>query len=851
MEVPLQICRKNETAIDTTDVFTTSQRFVTREEVIRWVKETGINNKVTVIIARSDTETGKRGRSNKVIFACDKGGKYKDKSETQSATKRCGCPFKIRSTPAKDGSGWKVDVKCGVHNHGLPDRLEGHSFVGRLTTDEKQHVADLTKRHVPPRHILTSLQERDPENVTRITQIYKHKSVIEAEIRGPRSEIQHLLKLIEEANYVYWSSKRDDCEVVRDIFWAHPDSVKLLNLFPTVLIMDATYKTNKYRQPLFEIVGMTSTELTFTVAFAYMECEQTESYIWVLDKLKQLFVKKDVVPQVILTDRDLALMKAVEAVFPTTHNLLCRFDINKNVGMKCKEYVMKDMQETIGTLWKDVVWASNEVEYGVRLQYLEQACFACTDFLDYVKNTWLIPHRQRFVGAWINLVLHFGNTTTNRVESAHWKLKQVIGNSLGDMVKVWEAMNSNLKIQIGNIRASFQKSFYEVEHAHISPFYDNLRGSVSRAALRRIAEELSRLDYVLNSREKCGCTMRTSYGLPCACEMGRSIVVGIPLQIENVHLQWRILSMEGDLPLDEEAGSEVDMSNAIDELWRRFKSLDVVGKRALKSRVCEIAYPTTTSLCPPPEKIKTKGGVKRKGKKPVGYDVYRDPSGFEYVDQASQSSQKQSQASQTSRKQSQSKKQSQAKDEDFTLQFPCHIRPYITEIVNVVADGNCGFRAIASWHGYSEDGWAMVRRDLDMELREKKDLYERLFGLSLSEVRNGLLIDHVGFQPPEKWLTLPEMGYLIANRYNIILVLLGNPCLTFFPMTTTFSPSAPTYCICIGLVNMKEGFPLPPVTLDWMKFRHQVATSWMLGFAGRLQHWHHLTPMLPSRVNID
>src|SRR4051812_23628253 len=121
----------------------------------------------------------------------------------------------------------------------------------------------------------------------------------------------------------------------------------------------------------------------------------------------------------------------------------------------------------------------------------------------------------------------------------------MLGNSLGDMVKVWEAMNSNLKIQIGNIRASFQKSFYEVEHAHISPFYDNLRGSVSRAALRRIAEELSRLDYVLNSRETCGCTMRTSYGLPCACEMGRSIVVGIPLQIESVHLHWRILSMEG------------------------------------------------------------------------------------------------------------------------------------------------------------------------------------------------------------------------------------------------------------------------------------------------------------------
>ncbi|CAK8542244.1 unnamed protein product [Lathyrus sativus] len=132
--------------------------------------------------------------------------------------------------------------------------------------------------------------------------------MIEKNIRGPRSEIQHLFKLIEEAGYVYWSRKRDDSEVIRDIFWARPDSVKLLNIFPIVLVMNNTYKTNKYRQPLFEIVGMTSTELTFAVAFAYIESEQTETFCWVLDKLKQLFVKKEMCPQVILTDRDLALI---------------------------------------------------------------------------------------------------------------------------------------------------------------------------------------------------------------------------------------------------------------------------------------------------------------------------------------------------------------------------------------------------------------------------------------------------------------------------------------------------------------------------------------------------------------
>lgn len=61
---------------------------------------------------------------------------------------------------------------------------------------------------------------------------------------------------MDDANCVYWSRRRDDLDVLSDIIWALPNSVKLLNIFHTILIMDNTYKTNKYRQLLFEIVGM-------------------------------------------------------------------------------------------------------------------------------------------------------------------------------------------------------------------------------------------------------------------------------------------------------------------------------------------------------------------------------------------------------------------------------------------------------------------------------------------------------------------------------------------------------------------------------------------------------------------
>ncbi|KEH34914.1 hypothetical protein MTR_3g074290 [Medicago truncatula] len=63
-----QLCDKDQPYIDITAAFTTTQRFDTREVVVSWAREIGIRNKVTVTITRSDKETGKRGRSNKIIF---------------------------------------------------------------------------------------------------------------------------------------------------------------------------------------------------------------------------------------------------------------------------------------------------------------------------------------------------------------------------------------------------------------------------------------------------------------------------------------------------------------------------------------------------------------------------------------------------------------------------------------------------------------------------------------------------------------------------------------------------------------------------------------------------------------
>ncbi|CAJ2672967.1 unnamed protein product [Trifolium pratense] len=631
-----QIGNTSQILVDTTNVFTTDQKFATPDAVLTWARDVGDANKVSIIITRSDKKNGIRGRNDKLILGCDKGGKYdSSESSTTTASKKCNCPFKIRAAPSTDGSGWKVQVIHGVHNHGLPDQYHGHPRKARLTADENKRVQDLTKRKVAPRHIVLDLKDQNPESVVDASLVYRKRHMMQIQERGSRTVLQHLLQLLDDGKYVSWNRRKDDgSDVLSDIFWAHPDSIKLLNLFPIVLVMDCTYKTNKYRQPLLEIAGITSTNMTFAVGFAYMESEKTDNYHWALGKLKQLITKQDIFPRVILTDREFALMNAIKDIFPHTTNMLCTWHIIKKVNGRCTVHIPKDMRQKVKNLWRDVVESPNEVEYQQRLNAFQQACVNSSNFVEYVNNTWLAPHKEQFIEAWTNRVMHLGNTTTNRVESAHWRLKQMLEHNKGDLCKCLEGMNDNIILEVDKIKKSFQKSFYYAEKTHSSPFFQYLRNFVSRAAMTLISDEMKRIDIVGTDKNLCGCKLRSTCELPCACELSGYTTSGVPIPLDSVHGHWKKLTMEEPLEDDTEDGYELDMSNAMEAIWTRFRSLDIVGKRALKSKMFELAYPASSSLCPPPEKIKTRGGVKNKdkGKSPKGYDVYRDPSYFEQVE---------------------------------------------------------------------------------------------------------------------------------------------------------------------------------------------------------------------------
>ncbi|KAL5127470.1 Protein FAR1-RELATED SEQUENCE 5 [Glycine soja] len=573
---------------------------------------------------------------------------------------------------------------------------------------EKTLIADMTKSMVKPRNILLTLKEHNANSCMTIKQIYNARSAFRSSITGSDLEI---IK---------------DEDVVHDIFWCHPDSVKLVNACNLVFLIDNTYKTNRYRLSLLDFVGVTPTGMTFSVGFAYVEGERINNLVWALQRFRDLFLKRDAFPGVIVTDRDQTLMNAVKDVFPEYTNLLCSFHINKNVKAKCKSLIAQN------NAWD---------YFDECLKKFKMVCAPWPMFVDYVKETWIIPHKEKFVSAWTNKVMHLGNTTTNRVESAHSSLKRLLQNSIGDLYSVWDAMNNMITLQHTEIKASFETSTHVVGHVFKKTLYRRLLGIVSRYALNQIAAELERVDYAGKNPSSCGCVVRTTLGLPCACELSKYVGGCIPL--DSIHMFWRRLSFS-DQGLSE---PEVGIKDVMETISKKFEELDVYGKFTLRTKLWEIAYPDQNSMCLPPAKVNTKGAPKK--------TTSRNPRSTKHAFESMQNSNLLVRHTASSSEQPNRRMMMPMLD-----QFQPFMHDFIDKIVDVKTDGNCGYQSVAGLLGMDEDSWSVVHNHLLKELANFSEDYIKLFGGTerFEELRMSLLVDGL-----TKWMDITDMRHVIAS----------------------------------------------------------------------------------------
>ena len=438
-----------------------------------------------------------------------------------------------------DGS-WTLkhrpDHRFSTHNHEPSQDASAHPVHRRLSQGLSQ-LANLSNAGLAPKEIQTLI--RQSGSLATRQDIYNRIADVRRDACEGQSPIQALANQLDKKGF--WSRIQfaPDGRVTAVLF-AHPDSLAYLRAYPELLLLDCTYKTNKYGMPLLDMIGVDAAQRSFCIAFAFLSGETEEDYTWALERLKSLYEQSNTsLPSVILTDRCLAVMNAASALFPSAATLLCLWHANKAVLTRCQPSFQEAEQwKEFYSFWHSIISSPTEEDYTQRLAELQQKYIPQhLEEVGYIKTTWLIPYKEKLVRAWVDQSAHFGNTATSRVEGIHALLKSYLRRSTFDLFEAWKAISLALQNQLAELQARQAKQQIRTPLELSGVLYGAVRGWVSHEAMRKV-EEQRKLLIQMDPISTCTMTFSRVYGLPCLHTLNG--LQGEPLLLSHFHTHWHL-----------------------------------------------------------------------------------------------------------------------------------------------------------------------------------------------------------------------------------------------------------------------------------------------------------------------
>ena len=196
------------------------------------------------------------------------------------------------------------------------------------------------------------------------------------------------------------------------------------NKFPEVLLVDATYKLNDMRMPVFLQLVIDGNGESEIVAVYISVNEDTET----LTSLVQVFQKNNPAwgkTKTILTDKDLTERSIYANLFPDAKLQLCLFHVLKSMRREIhceKMNIRLEQKNACLEIIQKLAYSLNEQEYKNNLESLYET--EVQPVIDYFVKSWHPIKEQWVIG--LKQSCHYNNHTTNRLESINQKLKQVI-----------------------------------------------------------------------------------------------------------------------------------------------------------------------------------------------------------------------------------------------------------------------------------------------------------------------------------------------------------------------------------------------------------------------------------------
>ena len=213
---------------------------------------------------------------------------------------------------------------------------------------------------------------------------------------------------------------------------------------------------------------------------------------------------------------------------------------NKAVLAQCQPaFPEAEQWKEFYAFWFSILDLRTEEIYKERLKEFENK-YSSTNLtqVGYIKETWLLPYKEKLVSAWVDQQAHFGNTAISRVEGIHALLKSYLRRSTFDLFEAWKAIRLVLINQLSELQSNQAKQQICTPLELDKALYRAVQGWVLYKALRKVEEQrqLQWKDPPLSPT--CTGTFTHVYRLPCVYVLtGRQE----PLLLEDFHSHWRFI----------------------------------------------------------------------------------------------------------------------------------------------------------------------------------------------------------------------------------------------------------------------------------------------------------------------
>lgn len=549
------------------DCLPSEAEYESRDALVTAINTWAATRGYAFITRKSTTKTSGR---KIVTYACDRSWQPRPSSRKEckrkSTTRGTSCLFSVIAKESLDRTTWSLrhrpDAKFAKHNHPPSQHPSAHPVHRQLDASGKAAISDLVSAGIAPKDIQTYLRQQDPGSLATRQDIYNCISKLKDDMHEGQSSIQALINRLDQEGF--WSRVRvDDNQRVTAILFAHPGSLQYLQAYPDLLLLDCTYKTNKYQMPLLDMVGVDACQRSFCIAFAFLSGEQEGDYAWALQRLRSLYEVCDAgLPSVVLSDRCIACINAIETVFPSAHPLLCLWHANRAVLAHCLPIfklqerlaagIAADTSQIAGSdpvawasfydFWHSIMRSPNESIFNTRV-----AAFEAKYLLDhaeevaYIKKTWLQPYKEKLVKAWVDQHMHFGNAVTSRVEGIHALLKSYLKTNKFDLFDMWRIIKHAVENQLSELQSTQARQQTRKPTEHLGGgLFSALHGWVSHEAMKRVEEQRKLLDKSPSASSICTGTFTRSYGLPCVHKIKLLLDQNRCLQLDDFHQQWHL-----------------------------------------------------------------------------------------------------------------------------------------------------------------------------------------------------------------------------------------------------------------------------------------------------------------------